>query len=81
MNKVITNLKVYDLEETLVASGYAMIEDYSEDKVYDEQIKIAMSQVDGDYIENPHVKRAFKLAKAPFVPYITGFNPVLASTF
>lgn len=65
MNKVITNLKVYDLEETLVASGYAMIEDYSEDKVYDEQIKIAMSQLDGDYIENPHVKRAFKLAKAP----------------
>ena len=60
MNKVITNLKVYDLEETLVASGYAMIEDYSEDKVYDEQIKIAMSQVDGDYIENPHVKSTFK---------------------
>ena len=26
--KPITNCRVYDLEESLVASGYAMIEDY-----------------------------------------------------
>ena len=31
--KPITNMKVYDLEETLVASGYAMIEYYDEEKV------------------------------------------------
>ena len=27
---VITNFRVYDLEETLISSGYAMIEEYDE---------------------------------------------------
>ena len=29
MEKPITNLKVYDLEESLVCSGYAMIDEYN----------------------------------------------------
>ena len=65
MNKVITNLKVYDLEETLVASGYAMIEDYTEDKVVDEQNTIILSQNTEEFNANKHVKRALKLSKAP----------------
>ena len=28
MGKIITNVKVYDLEESMVASGYAMINEY-----------------------------------------------------
>ena len=37
---IITNLKVYDLEETLVASGYAMIEDYDAKKIKEEQLNV-----------------------------------------
>ncbi len=31
--EIISHLRVYDLEETLIASGYAMIEDYQEEIV------------------------------------------------
>ena len=44
---IITNYKVYDLEETLVASGYAMIEEYDEETVKKE----ALDSVDA-YINN-----------------------------
>lgn len=61
---IITNYKVYDLEETLVASGYAMIEEYDESvvKIQAENIKV---QLEYDYENNRHYKRALKLAKAP----------------
>ena len=38
MKEVITNYNVYDLEQTLVASGYAMIEEYSEKTVKKEAL-------------------------------------------
>lgn len=65
MNKeIITNYKVYDLEETLVASGYAMIEEYNASvvEIQTENIKV---QLEYDYENNKHYKRALKLAKAP----------------
>ena len=64
MKEVITNYKVYDLEETLVASGYAMIEEYdvSVVEIQSENIKV---QLEYDYESNKHYKRALKLAKAP----------------
>lgn len=65
MNKeIITNYKVYDLEETLVASGYAMIEEYDTSvvEIQAENIKV---QLEYDYENNKHYKRALKLAKAP----------------
>ena len=65
MKEVITNYRVYDLEETLVASGYAMIEEYDEDKVIDEQNVIILSQNTDDFNTNKHYKRATKLVKAP----------------
>ena len=63
--EIITNYKVYDLEETLVASGYAMINEYDEEAVKKE----VLDSIDG-YINNEedysrHLKRALKLAKAP----------------
>ena len=36
--KPISNMKVYDLEETLVASGYAMIEYYDEEEWDDDEL-------------------------------------------
>ena len=38
-NKPITNIRVYDLEESLVASGYAMIEEYDAKGVYERSEK------------------------------------------
>ena len=37
---VISNVKVYDLEESLVASGYAMISDYDAQAVRSETFKL-----------------------------------------
>ena len=62
--EIITNLKVYDLEETLVASGYAMIEEYDASvvEIQTENIKV---QLEYDYENNKHYKRAIRLTKAP----------------
>lgn len=59
--EVITNYRVYDLEETLVASGYAMIEEYDVSKVSSEVRELELL----DDENNKHYKRALKLAKAP----------------
>ena len=58
---VITNFHVYDLEETLIASGYAMIEEYNEQQIK-EQINLLKEHISND---NRHYKRTLKLLKAP----------------
>lgn len=58
---VITNFRVYDLEETLISSGYAMIEEYDE-KHCIEQASLLKEEING---ENRHYARALKLLKAP----------------
>ena len=63
--KVITNVKVYDLEEALVASGYAMIDQYDESTVKTQAEVLRLEQLEGDLDENRHYKRALKLTKAP----------------
>ena len=61
MEKPISNLKVYDLEETLVASGYAMIDEYNSKQAVNQ----ANSMVLDNLNDNKHYKRVLKLAKAP----------------
>ena len=63
--KPITNIKIYDLPETLVASGYAMIEEYNDDAVKGEVAQILLDHMDDNLTENRHYKRAMKLTKAP----------------
>lgn len=58
---VITNFRVYDLEETLISSGYAMIEEYDEQHCI-EQANLLKEEING---ENRHYARALKLLKAP----------------
>lgn len=65
MKSIITNYNVYDLEQTLVASGYAMIEDYSEQEIIKEQNNLILDIDTCVKDENRHVKRALKLSKAP----------------
>ena len=65
MEKVISNVKVYDLEETLVASGYAMISQYDETTVKTQAEVLKLEQLEGELEEDKHYKRALKLTKAP----------------
>ena len=62
---IITNYKVYDLEETLVASGYAMIEEYNEETVKKEALDSVDAYINNKEDYSRHLKRALKLAKAP----------------
>lgn len=59
--KPITNCRVYDLEESLVASGYAMIEDYDSKEAFAQANTLILDNLD----DNKHYKRALKLTKAP----------------
>lgn len=87
--KIITNLKIYDLEETLVASGYAMINEYQEFEVVGEAMRVAddldYSQHFDCVIENKHVLRALNLTKAPLnsghVSYAKGILVNMDITF
>lgn len=63
--KVITNIKVYDLEESLVASGYAMINHYDESVAKTQAEVIRAEQFYGTLEDDKHYKRALKLTKAP----------------
>ena len=65
MENVISNIQVYDLEETLVASGYAMVDDYDAQAVRSEILNLRVGQVIGTFEEDRHYKRALKLTKAP----------------
>ena len=58
---VITNFRVYDLEETLISSGYAMIVEYDEQHCI-EQANLLKEEITD---ENRHYTRALKLLKAP----------------
>jgi hypothetical protein len=62
---VISNIQVYDLEESLVASGYAMINDYDAKAVRSEILNLRVGQVIGTFETDRHYKRALKLTKAP----------------
>ena len=61
MGKVITNVKVYDLEESMVASGYAMINEYDSQEAEAQANTIITDNLDS----NRHYKRAIALTKAP----------------
>ena len=65
MGKIITNVKVYDLEESIVASGYAMISDYNESWAKEQAEVIRAEQFYGTLEDVGHYKRALKLTKAP----------------
>lgn len=69
MKQVITNCNVYDLERTLVASGYAMIEDYNQHKVSQQAYNLYDDLEYSSHFEtvndNRHYKRVMNLAKAP----------------
>lgn len=60
----ITNLKVYDLEDSIVASGLPMLAEY-EEQTFDNQAELLFYSESKVVRENPHFKRACKLAANP----------------
>lgn len=58
----ISNVKIYDFEESIVASGLPMMAEYSEQWIVNEIINFRNCE---DITENPHFKRACKLAANP----------------
>ena len=65
MGKIITNVKVYDLEESMVASGYAMINHYDESVAKAQAEVLRLEQLEGDLDGDKHYKRAMNLTKSP----------------
>jgi hypothetical protein len=58
----ITNLRIYDMYESIVASGLPMMAEYNEKWIADEIKNLAECE---DITENLHFKRACKLAANP----------------
>lgn len=58
----IDHIKVYDLEESIVASGLPMMAEYDENWIANEIENLATCV---DITKNPHFKRAVKLADTP----------------
>lgn len=58
----VNNVKIYDFEESIVASGLPMMAEYSEAWTVNEIINLRNCE---DVTKNPHFKRACKLADNP----------------
>lgn len=58
----VSNVKIYDFEESIVASGLPMMAEYSEQWAVNEIINLHNCE---DITENPHFERACKLAANP----------------
>lgn len=58
----VNNVKIYDFEESIVASGLPMMAEYDEKWIQNE---IELLETTADIYENPHFKRACKLADNP----------------
>ena len=62
--KVISNLRCYDLAESIYASGYPMMAEIPQGEEWQKEVDaIALAIKNEDY-DNPHIKRAIKLANA-----------------
>jgi len=60
----IENVQVYGLDETIFRSGYPMLQKAPTPEEFDAEVsKIHMARTRGE-LENPHIKRAIKLANA-----------------
>ena len=61
----IDNVKVYDLEESIVASGLPMLAEYDETEFGKAVNELRICHLTGNIQDNPHFQRAVKLANNP----------------
>lgn len=61
----IDSVKVYDLEESIMASGLPMVAEYDEDNFGENKYVLHCDRLAGEIRKNPHFKRMAKLADTP----------------
>lgn len=64
MNKVLHNIKVYELAESIYASGYPMMTQILKGEDWQKEIDAIQSDIDAENYTNKHIKRAIHLANA-----------------
>lgn len=62
--KVISNMRCYDIAESIYASGYPMMTTIPETAKWDDEVDAVYFAIKGNDYDNPHIKRAVKLANA-----------------
>ena len=62
--KVISNMKYYDVPESIFASGYPMMIIIPQDKEWEQEVLNIACAINSKDYDNPHVERAIKLANA-----------------
>ena len=62
--KVISNMKYYDVPESIFASGYPMMITIPQDKEWEQEVLNIACAINSKDYDNPHVKRAIKLSNA-----------------
>lgn len=61
----VTNVRVYGLEESIVASGYPMLSKPYTEQEFIQEVNVLSSDLKRGNFENKHFKRMCKLASAP----------------
>lgn len=62
--KVISNMRCYDIAESIFASGYPMMTGIPQGKAWQKEIDAISQAIENEDYDNPHIKRAIKLANA-----------------
>lgn len=62
----ISNTKIYGLEESIYASGYAMVTEIPTEIEFNREVEqIKRDLILGNYVSNKHIKRMFNLGNTP----------------
>ena len=62
--KVISNMRCYDIAESIYASGYPMMTTVPDTTKWDDEVDAVYFAIKGNNYDNPHIQRAIKLANA-----------------
>ena len=62
--KVISNMRSYDIAESIFASGYPMMTEVPQDEEWQKEVNAISQAIENKDYDNPHIKRAIKLANA-----------------
>lgn len=64
MNKVLSNIRIHDLSESIYASGYSMMATPPTETQFDLECSLILIEIRSGIYSNKHVQRAIKLANA-----------------
>lgn len=64
VGKILNNIRVYELAESIFASGYPMLSNVPSTKEFEEEVEYILTCIGNKDYSNKHIKRAIKLANA-----------------